>query len=96
MVIYKQNKNKHRRFWKISGRTSGSCVGEGPEGVADTGDIVHIDVVEFGQLDEALDRDAHFALFVVGIGGLGDVDGPRDLRLVEVMIAAQCLDAFCV
>ena len=71
-------------------------MGEGPERVADAGDIVHIDVVEFRQLDEALDRDAHFALFVVGIGGLGDVDGPRDLRLIEVVVAAQCLDAFCV
>ena len=96
MAIYKQNKNKHCRFWKISGRTSGSCVGEGLKGVADAGDIVHIDVVEFGQLDEALDRDAHFALFVVGVGGLGNMDSPRDLRLVEVMVAAQCLDAFCV
>ena len=96
MAIYKQNKNKHRRFWKISGRTSDLCVGEGPERVAYTGDIVHIDVVELRQLDEALDRDAHFALFVVGIGGLGNMDSPRDLRLVEVVIAAQCLDAFCV
>lgn len=96
MDIYKQNKNKHRRFWKISGRTSGSCVGEWPEGVADAGDIVHIDVVEFRQLDEALDRDAHFALFVVGIGGLGNMDSPRDLGLVEVMVAAQRLDAFRV
>ena len=96
MAIYKQNKNKHRRFWKISGRTSDLCVGEGPERVAYTGDIVHIDVVELRQLDEALDRDAHFALFVVGISGLGNMDSPRDLRLVEVVIAAQCLDAFCV
>ena len=71
-------------------------MGEGPEGVADAGDIVHIDVVELRQLDEALDGNANLALFVVGIGGLGDVDGPRDLRLVEVMVAAQCLDAFCV
>lgn len=71
-------------------------MGEGPERVADAGDIVHIDVVEFRQLDEALDRDAYLALFVVGIGGLGNVDGPRDLRLVEVMVAAQCLDAFRV
>lgn len=71
-------------------------MGEGPERVADAGDIVHIDVVEFRQLDEALDRDAHFALFVVGIGGLSDVDGPRDLRLIEVVVAAQCLDAFRV
>ena len=71
-------------------------MGEGPERVADAGDIVHIDVVEFRQLDEALDRDAHFALFVVGLGGLGDVDGPRDLRLIEVVVAAQCLDAFRV
>ena len=47
-------------------------LGEWPEGVADAGDIVHIDVVEFRQLDEALDRDAHFALFVVGISGLGN------------------------
>ena len=77
---YRKNKNKHRRFWKISGRTSGSCVGEGLKGVADAGDIVHIDVVEFGQLDEALDRDAHFALFVVGIGGLGNMDSPIILR----------------
>ena len=96
MAIYKQNKNKHRRFWKISGRTSDLCVGEGPERVAYTGDIVHIDVVELRQLDEALDRDAHFALFVVGIGGLGNMDSPRDLRLVEVVVAAQCLDAFRV
>ena len=44
----------------------------------------------------ALDRDAHSALFVVGVGGLGNMDSPRDLRLVEVVIAAQCLDAFCV
>ena len=88
MAIYKQNKNKHRRFWKISGRTSGSCVGEGPEGVADAGDIVHIDVVEFRQLDEALDRDAHFALFVVGVGGLGNVNGICDLCLIEVVVAA--------
>ena len=71
-------------------------MGEGPERVADAGDIVHIDVVEFRELDEALYRDAHFALFVVGIGGLGDVDGPRDLRLIEVVVAAQCLDAFRV
>ena len=59
--------------------------------VADARDIIHIDVVEFRQLDEALDRDAHFALFVVGIGGLGNMDSPRDLRLVEVVVAAQCL-----
>lgn len=71
-------------------------MGEGPEGVADAGDIVHIDVVEFRQLDEALDGNAYLALFVVGIGGLGNVDGPCDLRLVEVVVAAQCLDAFRV
>lgn len=71
-------------------------IGKRAKCVADARDIIHIDIVEFRQLDEALDRDAHFALFVVGVGGLGDVDGPRDLRLVEVMIAAQCLDAFCV
>lgn len=71
-------------------------IGKRAKCVADARDIIHIDVVEFRQLDEALDRDAHFALFVVGVGGLGDVDGICDLRLVEVMIAAQCLDAFCV
>ena len=30
----------------------------------------------------------YFALFVVGIGGLGNMDSPRDLRLVEVVVAA--------
>ena len=74
----------------------GGRFGKGPEGVADAGDVVHINVIELCQLDEALDRDAYLALFVVGIGGLGDVDGPRDLRLVEVVVAAQCLDAFRV
>ena len=71
-------------------------IGKRAKCVADARDIIHIDVVEFRQLDEALDRDAHFALFVVGIGGLGNMDSPRDLRLVEVVVAAQCLDAFCV
>ena len=64
-------------------------IGKRAKCVADAGDIVHIDVVEFRQLDEALDRDAHFALFVVGIGGLGNMDSPRDLRLVEVVVRCR-------
>lgn len=74
----------------------GLAVWKGPQSIADTGDVVHVNIVESGKLDQAFNGDSDLSFFVVGIGGLGNMDSPRDLRLVEVVVAAQCLDAFCV
>lgn len=74
----------------------GLAVWKGPQSIADTGDVVHVDIVESGKLDQAFNGDSDLSFFVVGIGGLGNMDGVCDLGLIQVVIVAQGFDAFGV
>lgn len=74
----------------------GLAVWKGPQSIADTGDVVHVNIVESGKLDQAFNGDSDLSFFVVGIGGLGNMDGVCDLGLIQVVIVAQSFDAFGV
>ena len=66
--------------------------GKGLSDVADTGDVVHINVIKFGKLDETFHWYPHFSLFVIRVSGLGDMNRLCDLCLIEIVVVAQRFD----
>ena len=64
--------------------------------ITDSGNIVHIHIVEFGKLNQTLYRDPNFPFFIIRIRCLCDMNCVSYLRLVEIVVITQCLDPFDV
>ena len=64
--------------------------------VTDTGDIVHVYIVKFGQLDKAFDWHSDFAFFIIRVGGLGNINRVCNFCLVQVMIIPESFYALNV
>ena len=62
--------------------------------IADSGNIAHIHIVEFGKLNQTLYRDPNFPFFIIRIRCLCDMNCVSYLRLVEIVVITQCLDSF--
>lgn len=60
--------------------------------ITDTSDVVHVDIIELGKIDQTFHGNPHFALFVVGIGGLRNMDGIGYLGLVQIVIVTKSAD----
>ena len=69
-------------------------VGRGLSGYA--ADIVHADVIEAGEDDQAVDGNPGFTQFVIGVGFLPDMEKLRDLRLRQVFILPKGANAFAL
>ena len=73
-----------------------SLLGEGLWSIADAGDIVHIYIVELGELYQTFYWDTHFAFFVVGVSRLRNVYRVGNMGLVQIVVVAERLDTFNV
>ena len=60
--------------------------------IADTGDVVHIDIIKFSKSNQALHGNPHLAFFVVGVGRLCNVNGLGYLGLVQIVIVTKSAD----
>ena len=73
-----------------------SLLGEGLWNIADAGDIVHIYIVELGELYQTFYWDTHFAFFVVGVSRLRNVYRVGNMGLVQIVVVAERFDTFDV
>ena len=60
--------------------------------ITDAGDVVHIDIIKFGKSNQAFHGNPYFAFFVVGIGGLRNMNGIGHLRLIQIVIVTKSAD----
>ena len=73
-----------------------SLLGEGLWNIADAGDIVHIYIVELGELYQTFYWDTHFAFFVVGVSCLRNVYRVGNMGLIQIVVVAERFDTFDV
>ena len=73
-----------------------SLFGKGLWNIADARDIVHIYIVELGELYQTFYRDTHFAFFVVGVSCLRNVYRVGNMGLIQIVVVAERFDTFDV